>query len=464
VFENNNKFPVVYLDFVNMSSNNLIDVQKSFRKQVLRLIDTLLSQENLDYVLREYINDSLDYDPSVLNSLVEVVAKQYGQKPYIIVDEYDKVVMDSINYPEGESIKKFTMAALSCLLKGSVPFEKAVLTGVTRTTKENLFSGLNNIKVYDVLKTSIYDSDFSLTHEELTELVPECELYSVQEWYNNTRVGKAQLYNVFSVMNYLQNPEDGFVRYWSRSGSDGLLASLLNGQRTKDIAYMLDNTEHKVDSVLDSRLNMEHLRNPANCDDTSFYTLTVQAGYLTFEPSDGCDWYKLYIPNKEAWYVWARLVLDSQYKGADIKLVEIFKQIHDVEAFSEQLTKFASMILSYHDVKEESTEGIYHVFFLGLIHALGYKCTSNKEAGLGRFDILIEAQSFNAVIEFKKFETNSKTTSKSMLENKAIEALNQIDDKEYWNDIKDSPLPLYKIGIACRGKKCLVKTVIHINK
>jgi len=158
----------------------------------------------------------------------------------------------------------------------------------------------------------------------------------------------------------------------------------------------------------------------------------------------------------EAKRVWARLVLDTRYKSADDTMCGIFEGITDVDAFGKKLTDFVSMVLSYNDFKAQA-EWVYHVFFLGLVHSLGYECKSNLEAGLGRFDIAMRSDNFCAVIEFKV----AKTKTKAALEAKCAEALAQIDEKEYWRELTGSPLPVYKIGIACHGKKCLAKAVLH---
>jgi len=118
------------------------------------------------------------------------------------------------------------------------------------------------------------------------------------------------------------------------------------------------------------------------------------------------------------------------------------------------------MVLSYNDFKEkENAEWVYHVFFLGLVYSLGYECKSNLEAGLGRFDIALKAPRFAAVIEFKV----AKGEDDKAMQAGVKEALSQIDEKEYWREFLGTDLPVYKIGISCRGKKCLVGTVLHKN-
>ena len=456
VFSHVNKYPVIYLDFVNLDSSNLENLQKSFRKRVLDSIENLLDVQNLSLAIKEYINDSKDYSASILASLIAFVAKHYGKEPFLIIDEYDKVIMDTLNHPEGDEIKNFIVTALQSTLKGTTYFKKAILTGVTRTAKENLFSGLNNIVVYDIFTPGAYDADFSLTDEEMLELVPKDKLAGARKWYNNMRVGSKLLYNIYSVMNYLSNPEAELKTYWARTGGEALLAGLMNDERLSKIARMV-NSNYSLETRLDRQLNMNHLKDNAACSDVSFYTLAAQAGYLSHNHVSQ-DTYEVYIPNEEAKRTWARLILDFKYDSPDSKLSEIFKGIHDTESFSAKLTDFTSMRLSYYDIGG-SIEKTYHVFFLGLYIGAGYTCISNLESDLGRFDILIKAKAFNAIIDFKV----AGAAADDALCKEADTAIEQITDKEYWQTVKDDKLPLYKIGIACYGKKCLVKTVLHIK-
>jgi hypothetical protein len=335
-----------------------------------------------------------------------------------------------------------------------------------------MFSGVNNLEVYDVLASNAYDSDFSLTESELVELVPEDKIDGVRKWYNNMRVGKELLYNIYSVMSYLRKPDAGLIGYWpaspagrSMTGGDGLLASLLNNTRAKIIACMLAGEQYRHSTTLDHQLNLEHLKNIAYCTDSSFYTLAVQAGYVSFEPACragghvNASSYRVFIPNEEAKRVWARLFLNARYKDAVPKIAKLFDDLSDVEEFSAQLADFASMTLSYHDIIKDNIEALYHVFFFTLLYVLGYECKSNREAGLGRADILLWTPQYNAVLEFKIAESDADTA----LQEKCDEAIRQIDEKEYWHELRNSPLPVYKIGIACYGKKCLVKTVLHLR-
>jgi hypothetical protein len=198
------------------------------------------------------------------------------------------------------------------------------------------------------------------------------------------------------------------------------------------------------------------LKDITRCSDASFYTLAVQAGYLSFEHISG-DFYKIFIPNEEAKRVWARLFLDTQYNNSVSEIGDIFSNISDTEKFSKRLTDFTSMTLSYHDIIKDNIEALYHVFFFSMLYVMGFDCKSNREAGLGRADIILKTPIYNAVLEFKV----SDSEKDEALEKECDEAIKQIDDKEYWHELRNSPLLVYKIGIACHGKKCLVKTVLH---
>lgn len=453
-FSHVNKYPVIYLDFVNLDSTSLENLQKSYRGRILNLINKLIKPELLDYSLKEYTNNPNDYSASILGLLVEAVSECYNEEPFLIIDEYDKVIMDTLSHPIGSDIKNFIVTALQSALKGRTYFKKAILTGVTRTAKENLFSGLNNIVVYDIFTPSTYDADFSLIEEEVLELVSEDKITDVRKWYNNMRVGGKLLYNIYSVMNYLSRPESEPKAYWARTGGETLLARLMNNERLAEIVRMV-NGGYSLETRLDYQLNMNHLSGSEVCSDVSFYSLAAQAGYLSHNHVNQ-ETYEVFIPNEEAKRTWARLILDFKYNSPDSKLSDIFKGISNTESFSAKLTNFTSMRLSYYDIGD-TVEKTYHVFFLGLYIGAGYTCISNLEAGLGRFDILVKADTFNAVIEFKAAESSTD----DVLRKEAEKALKQIEDKEYWFAVKDERLPLYKIGISCHGKKCLVKTIFH---
>ncbi|MCL2816088.1 MAG: hypothetical protein FWD23_15960 [Oscillospiraceae bacterium] len=167
-----------------------------------------------------------------------------------------------------------------------------------------------------MLKSGKYDADFSLTETELSELVTEEKIDGVRRWYNNMRVGKELLCNIYSVMNFLNDPDAELKGYWAMSGNESLLGTLLTDSRAETINRMLVEEQYRYDTGLEQHIILEHLKDISLCTDVSFYTLAVQAGYLSFEPGD-FEGYRIFVPNMEARRVWARLILNAQYKSID---------------------------------------------------------------------------------------------------------------------------------------------------
>jgi len=157
----------------------------------------------------------------------------------------------------------------------------------------------------------------------------------------------------------------------------------------------------------------------------------------------------------EARRTWETQILTQMKLRPQNEFIGIFDSIENTEAFSRKLTNFITMRLSYFDANANELEKIYHVFIFGMVLLLGYKCTSNLEAGFGRYDILIEAPKFSAVIEFKQSKTQ-KGLAKDVQA-----ALVQIEEKQYYAPVLERRLPIYKIGIACYKKSCTVKSVLH---
>jgi len=236
-----------------------------------------------------------------------------------------------------------------------------------------------------------------------------------------------------------------------------VLTDLITPSRAEQLSKMLIEPDYEYETYLDPKLDLSQLMR--NFDDSYYYSLAVQAGYLTYTAAEDTDLhdrlYKVFIPNMEARNTWKNQILSNMGLRPYNDFVNIFNNIENTEDFSRKLTNFLSMKLSYFDADSGELEKTYHVFIFGMVLLLGYKCTSNLESGFGRYDILIETPTFSAVIEFKQSE------SLKDLEKDVQAALKQIDDKQYYNPVIERGLPIYKIGIACYKKACIVKNVLH---
>jgi hypothetical protein len=317
-----------------------------------------------------------------------------------------------------------------------------------------MFSGLNNLKVYDVFTPSAFDGDFSMTEDEARELLNEEQLVAAREWYNNYRVGNELLYTLYSVLSYLDSGK--LDNYWGRSGTIELLIKLLNKKRTDDLAEMISVPGKAISTSIDSRLSYKKLLERTT--ESGYYSLAVQAGYLSHTPQagKGLNIYHVNIHNKELINVWEEFILDRICVENVNELANVFASLPDTETFSKKLNAFIDYQLSYHDL-DENLEKIYHILLLGMALGAGFKCSSNRECGLGRYDLFITGGKFMAIIELKKAD------EKEELGGLADEAIEQIDEKEYYGAILKEPSckPLYKVGVACYKTKCHVKAVLH---
>jgi hypothetical protein len=223
---------------------------------------------------------------------------------------------------------------------------------------------------------------------------------------------------------------------------------------------MIENRNAFVITELQPRLSLKNIAS-ANLADSHFYSLAVQSGYLTYDieaeqTGSQSVMYKVYLPNLELQSVWRNFILEFVVETPVADLRDIFRNISDTDDFSIQLKDFIDYRLSCFDTDKNEPEKIYHVFLFGMALGVKFKCTSNKESGFGRYDLLIEGDTFNAVLEFKK------SANIDDLEKKAEQALKQIDKQKYYSVISNSK-PVYKIGIACYKTECMVKTVLHNN-
>jgi len=451
-----NKYPVIYLSFREL---RVPDYREQLKVMIKKRADYYLRKEEIDYALTGYFNNTENHNTNALLYLTQNLHTVYGVKPYILIDEYDKILMDNVYSGEYENLRRWITDVFEAALKDNASLEKGVLTGVMRISKESMFSGLNNLAVHDIFTGGAngknYDRDFSLTEDEARELLTPEELNEVRDWYNNTRVGGERLYNIFSVMSYLYYGK--LDNYWSKSGTLDMLINLMNKRRADSLLEMIENRGAYVITELEPRLSLKNI--VSGLADSQYYSLAVQAGYLTYDietaqTGNEPETYRVYIPNLELQSVWRKFILAFVVETPAADLRDIFKNIGDTDEFDSQLKDFIDYRLSYFDTDKKEPEKIYHIFLFGMALGVRYKCSSNKESGFGRYDLLIEGDTFNAVLEFKK-ASNVKN-----LASKAEEALQQIDKQKYYAGIKNNR-PVYKIGIACYKTECMVKTVLH---
>ena len=450
--------PVFYFNFKELQPD-------SYNVQVLKQVDehiwNITDPCNLNGYLKhqyEQIIRSQSRATDSIKFLMEIVYKLTGKNSYLLIDEYDNLLMSNYNSDRYAEIRKFETDLLSAALKDNPYLEKALLTGVMRISHESMLSGLNNIVTYDVFSDNTFTDDYGLTENEVAEL-SELTHFNISEsrnWYNGIRVGGKAIYNIYSMMSFISRGEYGC--YWGKSGTMDMIRDLLNNDRMETLSKLLNG--ENVSVSIDDRISLHHFS--AQTGEQSFYSFLVQAGYLAL-----VDVYKctdttaiVAIPNTELMVVWKNFIL----KTLDVntpKIRTLFDNVNDHNVFARDIEYFMHDRLSYHDLavfKGEEAENIherlYHVFMLGILSAyddVRYRYpSSNRESGDGRYDILVERPEANYIFEFKA------TADDSKLEQKAEEALAQAQIMRYGEDISDNKR-LVKVGIAFNRKKCKVK-------
>ena len=456
VWEMAHSSPVFIFDFRLLQPKTF---QERLYYSVCDYIDELAKSTEMPRSTRHFLNSDNVNNTDGLLHLTELAYKATGKRSYILIDEYDKLLVDNRNKKNYEEIRDFEKAFLSAGLKGNPYLEKALVTGVMRVSKESMFSDLNNIKTFDVFSDKTFTFDYGFTEEEVCELRRriDFDIDEARAWFNGFRVNGNPVYNTYSVMSFLD--EKDFKCYWGMSGSMNMAADLLSTDREKTLTGLLNGEQAEVPIV--DRISLQHLA--ANTGDEAFYSLLVQCGYLSLDgrvPNKATEAY-VSIPNKELREVWQRFILENIYTTAP-RPSTIFDNENEHKRFAKDIEYYLSERLSFHDLavydnsdREKTHERVYHVFLLGILSAYEdvrfKRALSNRESGDGRYDVLIERTTANYIFEVKSCGADED------LDAKADEALGQIEVKRYGADLVNTSKKLVKIGVAVSGKRCRVR-------
>ena len=455
VWEMANSAPVFYFDFKTLQAENYKVV---IYDMICDYIDTYCEEAQMSRAARRYVSNEDFENANGLLYLTESVFKATGKRSYVLIDEYDQLLMHNYNKESYGEIRNFITQLFSSAVKGNQYLEKALLTGVMRISHESMFSGLNNIITYDVFRDNVYTNDYGFTEEEIEEIskLADFDISELRQWYNGVRIFGTPIYNTYSVMSYLLHKS--YDCYWGKSGTMDIIRNLLDDNRRAVLAKLLMGEQAEV-SIVD-RVSLCQLA--IDADDEAYYSLLVQAGYFSLGEKVPGKFSMRYvtIPNTELMQVWREFILSNLYPSSH-EIRTLFDNIGNIEVFAEDVQYFLSDRLSQHDLeaKDEEeprrrNEKLYHIFVLGLLSAYeDIRCRypqSNKESGDGRYDILAERPNENVFFEFKA------CSKEDDLEKAAENALAQITAKRYGEDMDESK-KLIKVGIAFHKKKVRVK-------
>ena len=432
-----------------------------------------LDQTYKDYYFRIKNRTALDEEYSTsIKTLSEMLEKHYGEKTLVLIDEYDAPIQAGFDYNFYDKIVEFMRLLLSSVLKTNSSLYKGILTGITRVSKESIFSGLNNIDV-----NTIFDNDFSeyfgLTQNEVDEMLKfygiEDKREELREWYDGYMFGKTEIYNPWSVLKYIKT-ECIPQAYWVNTSGNGLMGEMLeslgNEDRNKLISFIEGGT---IKRDIDTNIIYPELKKKPGL----VYSLLAQTGYLKSidtKPRTGSFSCELKIPNREVLYVYSREIIEryiqhsySMDKGRSLLEAVISG---DVETITEMLEGYFIKCCSYMDLTQEKD---YQNFMLGLLAAVAdsYTIKSNRESGKGRYDIIMKPKINRLYLPGIIFEIKHCKPSRSKnpnmkrqqarLEREAMKALEQIEEKQYATEmISEGVKDIIKYGAAFTGKDAKV--------
>jgi hypothetical protein len=469
------QYPVIFISFKDLKEESYDSVIRKFMiltQELYQEHERHLGSDNISEtektLFQQYLscNVTIEQLKGALKFLSKFLSKVYNKKVFILIDEYDSPLTNAYQHTPKHLVSSeqgflyrlsnFMRDLFSAALKTNPFLEKGLITGILRVSKNNMLSGLNNLKVYTILDEK-YSSYFGFTQEEVNELIQEKMLTDnmaeIKSFYNGYLIGGSWMYNPWSFMSFLNKKE--LVPYWVMTSNDKILRDHFIGSdedtKEKLKTLMLGET---ISGEINVNLQYEDLMQKPS----ALWTLLLFCGYLTLEAKHidpvTLAWIcELRVPNRE---------INAQYRSifqewlsdhiGQSRYASLLSSLlkGDVPVFMQLLSEYLMSSLSFHDIVGKKSEKFYHGFVLGLIASIRdtHKVDSNKESGKGLCDVRIMPKdarySVGVIIEFKH------AGNETLLKESAEKAMQQIIAREYDTELKQSPLvkQVIKIGIA----------------
>ena len=425
----------------------LLDSDKIYQFEKDKMMDILYARE-----------DEISLKNSV-KALSEYLNRHYEKPVMLFIDEYDVPIQSA--YVKGyydkaiDFLKKF----YGTTFKDNPYLEKTVLTGVSRVAKESIFSGANNFKVFTVLDNEFAD-DFGITSEEMDKLIEDFNVEDnkdeIKKWYDGYRIGNVEgIYNPWSILNYLTDKQ--LKPYWVNTSSNDLIKMTIRKSTT---------VKEKMERLLKGEtievpIDLETIIDGIEENENNIWGLMLGTGYLKVDEvinlAEGI--YKVKLPNYEIKLLFQDIVrswFNDKVIGNDLN--SILKDLVELnlDEFEIKFQKLVEEMFSYMDVGEDTAENFYHAFVLGMLVGLkdSYYVNSNRESGMGRYDIMLEPQDKTKnsfIIEFKVANNMKENNIEDVIEN----AKKQIEERDYESNLRERGFEnITKMVFAFKGKEC----------
>ena len=471
-------YPVLFLSFAAVKADQLSEVKKQINMQIARLyeehrylLDGDLLSENEKAMYRNVSMYMEDAESSFsINLLCQYLYRYYGKKVIVLLDEYDTPMQEAYVHGYWDAFTSFLRSLFNATFKSNPYLERAVLTGITRVSKQSIFSDLNNLNVITTTSEE-YATYFGFTEQEVFQALEEFGLADkkelVKQWYDGFTFGShTDIYNPWSITNYLDKKKIG--AYWAATSSNTLINSLIQ-QSATDIKEKMETLlqEKEILVTFDEQIVFEQLQQDKN----AIWSLLLASGYLKvlgveqrgilLEP-----WYHLKITNLETLGMFTGMfkgwfsASDCNYNAFVQALLQGNLKEMNVYMNDVALITFSSFDTGRHPSGKTQPERFYHGFVLGLLAELRdrYVLKSNRESGYGRYDVMLIPRDFAEqayVLEFKVHDPEEEES----LQETVQAALMQIQEKQYDAELSElhiKPEQIHHYGFAFEGKKVLI--------